>query len=83
MVPILVLTDHISSIPVTATCREQPQLVEAHIHSERAAGRVLGPLPPNLARLTHTSSIGLIPKPHQPGKWRHLSSPIVLMTPLD
>ena len=57
---------------------EQPQLVEAHIRSERASGRVLGPLPSHLARLTHTSAIGLIPKPHQPGKWRlivDLSSP--------
>ena len=30
----------------------------------------LGPLPPQLARLCHTSPIGLIPKPHQPGRWR-------------
>ena len=57
---------------------QQLQLVETHIHAELAAGRLLGPLPPNLALLAHTSSIGLIPKPHQPGKWRlivDLSSP--------
>ena len=57
---------------------QQPQLVETHIHAELAAGRLLGPLLPNLALLAHISSIGLIPKPHQPGKWRlivDLSSP--------
>ena len=45
---------------------------------ERASGRLLGPLPPQLARLCHTSPIGLIPKPHQLGRWRlivDLSSP--------
>ena len=39
---------------------------------------MLGPLPPHLASLVQTSFIGLIPKPHQPGKWRlivDLSSP--------
>ena len=58
--------------------QQQPLLVAAHINEELVAGRVLGPLPPHLAKLTHTSSIGLIPKPHQPGKWRliiDLSSP--------
>jgi hypothetical protein len=34
------------------------------------AGRLLGPLPPLLSQLVQTSPIGLIPKPHQPGKWR-------------
>ena len=58
--------------------QQQPLLVAAHINEELVAGRVLGPLPPHLAKLTHTSSIGLIPKLHQPGKWRliiDLSSP--------
>ena len=58
--------------------RQHPQLVEAHIKAESAAGRLLGPLPPHLSGLVQTSPIGLIPKPHQPGKWRlivDLSSP--------
>lgn len=57
---------------------QQPQLVEAQIRAEVEAGRLLGPLPPHLAALVQTSPIGLIPKPHQPGKWRlivDLSSP--------
>ena len=57
---------------------QQPLMVAAHINEEVVAGRVLGPLPPHLAKLTHTSAIGLIPKPHQLGRWRliiDLSSP--------
>ena len=55
-----------------------PDLVEKQIRAEVDAGRLLGPLPPQLARMVQTSSIGLIPKPHQQGKWRlivNLSSP--------
>ena len=58
--------------------RQHPVLVEAHIKAEVEAGRMLGPLPPYLASMEQTSPIGLIPKPHQPGKWRlivDLSSP--------
>ena len=57
---------------------QQPQLVEAQIKTEITARRLLGPLPPHLAPLVQTNPIGLIPKPHQPGKWRlivDLSSP--------
>ena len=55
-----------------------PILVNQHIREERAAGRLLGPLPPLLASNCQVSPIGLIPKPNQPGKWRlivDLSSP--------
>ena len=46
-----------------------PVLVSQHIREERAVGRLLGPLPPLLASDCQVSPIGLIPKPHQPGKW--------------
>ena len=58
--------------------QQKPHLVEAHIKVEVEAEHLLGPLPPHLARIVQTSSIGLIPKAHQPGKWRlivELSSP--------
>lgn len=58
--------------------RQHPALVLQHLETERAAGRLIGPLPQQLAGLCMTSPIGLIPKPHQPGKWRlivDLSSP--------
>ena len=50
--------------------RRHPQLVAEHLTTEREAGRLLGPLPLHLAELCQVSPIGLIPKPHQPGKWR-------------
>ena len=71
----MALRAHSSNLP---SVQHQPQLVEAQIRAEVEAGRLLGPLPPHLAPLVQTSPIGLIPKPHQPGKWRlivDLSSP--------
>ena len=46
------------------------QVVEAHIDAEVAAHRLIGPVPDSLASLCHCSPIRLIPKPHQPGRWR-------------
>lgn len=57
---------------------QHPQLVQKHITEEVSAHRLLGPLPDHLVAHCHASPIGLIPKPHQPGKWRlivDLSSP--------
>ena len=58
--------------------QQHPTLVVEHLAAERAAGRLLGRLPPQLVNSCQTSPIGLIPKPHQPDKWRlivDLSSP--------
>ena len=58
--------------------QQKPHFVASQIGEEIAAGRILGPLPPHLAKLTQTSPFGLIPKSHQPDKWRlivDLSSP--------
>ena len=58
----------ISSHSNMPSVRQQHQLIAAQISEEKAAGRVIGPLPPHLASRTHTNPIGLIPKPHQPGR---------------
>ena len=53
-------------------------VVDARIASELAAGRLLGPVTPQLAPEIHTSPLGLVPKSHQPNQWRlicDLSSP--------
>ena len=56
----------------------QPSVIDDFLHPELAKGRVAGPFSsPPLAHL-HISSFGVIPKKHQPGKWRlilDLSSP--------
>ena len=72
---IIRLRSNTTNIP---SVRQHPQLVEAHIKAESATGRLLGPLPPHLSGLVQASPIGLIPKPHQLGKWKlivDLSSP--------
>ena len=56
-----------SNLPLV---RMHPGLVADHLTAEREAGRLLGPLPQFLANYCQTSPIGLIPKPHQPAKWR-------------
>lgn len=48
------------------------------ITAEKAAGRLLGPLPRDQSARVHTSPLGLVPKSHQSNKWRmicDLSSP--------
>ena len=57
---------------------QHPDLVKAHIAAEIEEGRLMGPVPGHLVPLCHCSPIGLIPKPHQPGRWPlivDLSSP--------
>ena len=69
---------HLSREGNLPSVRQHPSIVVKHVAAERAAGRLLGPLPPHLALTCQISPIGLIPKPHQPGKWRlivDLSSP--------
>ena len=51
----------------------EPAVIEAYLAKERAAGRIVGPLVAEGVLATsyiHTSRFGVIPKPHQPGKWR-------------
>ena len=56
----------------------QPSVIDDYLHTELAKGRVAGPFSsPPLLHL-HISRFGVIPKKHQPGKWRlilDLSSP--------
>ena len=56
----------------------QPSVIDDYLHPELAKGRVAGPFSsPPLPHL-HISRFGVIPKKHQPGKWRlilDLSSP--------
>ena len=44
--------------------------VDERIAAELAAGRLLGLLPMQLTHNVHVSPMGLIPKPHQPNKFR-------------
>ena len=47
-----------------------PQVVEEYLREEVSLGRVIGPLPPPLQTSCHKSRFGVIPKGHQPNKWR-------------
>ena len=61
------------------SCNENPQVVSERIQAEVQAGRLLGPLPPNSLPMVHVSPLGLVPKSHQPNKFRlivDLSSPV-------
>ena len=48
---------------------QHPQPIEAYISKEVAAGRIIGPIPVDVEGI-HVSRFGIIPKPHQQGKWR-------------
>ena len=53
-------------------------MVSNFLTAELRAGRVLGPVDSELLSSIHTNKFGLVPKGHQPGRWRlivDLSSP--------
>ena len=59
---------------------EHDSVVSSYINTELSANRLLGPLPSRIARYTHRSRIGVVPKGHNTGKWRlitDLSFPLV------
>ncbi len=51
------------------SAEQNPDVVDRYLAKERDAGRVIGPLPESVEGV-HVSRFGVIPKPHQPGKWR-------------
>ena len=48
------------------SAKKNPLIVEEYLFKEREAGQVVGPLPKESLSRAH---FGVIPKPHQPGKW--------------
>ena len=56
----------------------QPSVIDDYLHGELAKGRIACPFSSPLLLHLHISRFGVIPKKHQPGKWRlilDLSSP--------
>ena len=49
---------------------QQQTIVAAYIDNEVTLGRLIGPLPTNVAQFVHRNRIGVVPKGHTPGKWR-------------
>ena len=47
---------------------EHDSVVSSYINTELSANRLLGPLPSRIARYTHRSRIGVVPKGHNTGK---------------
>ena len=48
---------------------QNPQVVDQYLTKECEKGRIIGPLEKGSLSL-HINRFGVIPKPHQPGKWR-------------
>ena len=58
---------------------DHPDVVDEYLRTELAAGRLAGPFIAPPLRSLHVSPFGVIPKNHQPGKWRlilDVSSPL-------
>jgi len=61
-----------------ASTLQNPQVIDNYLQSEVQLGRVAGPFSETPLPVHHVSHFGVIPKRHQPGKWRlilDLSSP--------
>ena len=52
------------------SAKQNPQVISDYVHHEMEAGNILGPFPPNTIPNLHINRFGVIPKKHQPGKWR-------------
>ena len=48
----------------------RPEVISSFLESETAAGRVLGSVEPDITAHVQVNRFGLVPKGHQPGKWR-------------
>ena len=59
-----------SAKPNLTCALEHPDTVKTYLAEEIAAGRVAGPFPKSLVPQAHVSRFGVIPKNHQPNKWR-------------
>ena len=46
------------------------EVIDSYLGKELSMGRVLGPLDPRVGAQMQVSRFGVIPKNHQPGKWR-------------
>ena len=49
---------------------EHPDVIDAYLSAELAARRLAGPFDSPRWPSLHISPFGVIPKSHQPGKWR-------------
>ena len=47
-----------------------PEPMEKYIREEVSAGHIIGPHNSHWRQSVHVSRFGVIPKPHQPGKWQ-------------
>ncbi len=48
---------------------KHPEPIETYLAKERGEGRIIA-LQPNEKESAHSNCFGVIPKPHQPGRWR-------------
>ena len=53
-----------------SSATENPQVIEDYIAKEVETGNIFGPFSPSLLPQVHVNRFGVIPKKHQPGKWR-------------
>ena len=66
---------HAGSEPVSASSNMQsasqkPEVIDSYLKKEVELGRVVGPLEGSEFPEVHVSRFGLVPKNHQPDKWR-------------
>ena len=49
---------------------KNPQVFEDYLSKQATAGNIFGPFSPSTLPYVHINRFGIIPKKHQPGKWR-------------
>ena len=59
-----------SAVSNMQSAGERPSMIDTFLATELAAERVLGPVDPGLAGSIQVNRFGLVPKGHEPDKWR-------------
>lgn len=52
------------------SAEQHSQIIDDYLQNELHQRNIMGPFPPQTANVVHINRFGVIPKKHQPGKWR-------------
>ena len=52
------------------SAQQHPDIIGEYLQTETQKQNILGPFPPHKSQEVHINRFGVIPKKHQPGKWR-------------
>ena len=53
-----------------STAHQHPEVIDEYLQKELVQPNIPGPFPLSYTLMVHVNRFGVVPKKHQPGKWR-------------